>query len=219
MVKTECYYFFLTLTLVSILEFSAVDCSDTPDDYTREVRHNNYVLEQCQEEHLPDVIAVFVRGEQPIEDISYTFAVPNKANRLSDQSMRRERILRSRLRSFIGTFPDLPITRQVPDARLLPDLGIKRRETVRNVMEAVIPRLSLGTMDSNLCRSLGLLRSVLDPESFINSFNINLGVCVVTSTIGDTVKSSKFKYVGGVIVQVQINGTNRTEPLSYSRAW
>ncbi|XP_050421415.1 uncharacterized protein LOC126833883 [Adelges cooleyi] len=219
MMKTECYYFFLTLTLVSILEFSAVDCSDIPDDYTREVRHNNYVLQQCQEENLPYVIEVVVRADQTIEDISYTFAVPEKANRLSDQSLNREGRLRSQLRSFLRTIPDLPITQQVPDARLLPDLGIKRRETVRNVMEAVISKLSLGTMDNNLCRSLGLLRSVLDPESFINSFNINLGVCVVTSTIGDTVKSSKYKYVRGKILQVQINDTNKSQLLSYKRAW
>ncbi|XP_050422521.1 uncharacterized protein LOC126834554 isoform X2 [Adelges cooleyi] len=209
MMKTECYYFFLTLTLVSILEFSAVDCSDIPDDYTRVVRHNNYVLQLCQNEHLPYLIEQVIRTDQTIEDISYTFAVPEKANHRSSESFQREERLRSLLRTFY----------RAPDARLLPDLGIKRRETVAKVMEFLITRISLGYMNKNLCRSLGLLRSVLDPESFINSFNINHGVCVVTSTIGGTVKSSKFKCVRDGIVQVEINDTDRTEPLSYSRAW
>ncbi|XP_050421389.1 uncharacterized protein LOC126833869 [Adelges cooleyi] len=220
MMKKKYYYFFLSFTFVSILPFDAVDCSVAADNYTCVVRCINYALQHCTGGMMADLIEEFVRRDLPIEEISYMFAVPEKANRHLQHSIDREFEIRHQL-STLMAIPVPPITRTdpVPDMTLLPGLGTERRGIVRNAMQIVIQKFSLGTMDNNLCRSLGLLRSVLDPESYINSFNIELGTCMVVSTIGDTVKSSKYKYVGGVILQVQINDTNRTEPLSYEKAW
>ncbi|XP_050421427.1 uncharacterized protein LOC126833891 [Adelges cooleyi] len=216
--KTVCYCFILSLTLVSFFLFAAVDCSVFPDPYTKEVRLNNFAFENCQGKIMADLIRKFVCKEVPMEDISYIFAVPEKANRLSQYCIDRETATRQQLSSLM-TIP-VPIFNEVPDMTLLPGLGTKRRGIVRNAMQTVINGFSEEeSMDKNLCRSLGLLRSVLDPESFINSFLIEVGTCIVISTIKGIVKSSKYKYVGGVILQVQINDTNRTEPLSYEKAW
>ncbi|XP_050436084.1 uncharacterized protein LOC126842720 isoform X2 [Adelges cooleyi] len=212
MIKTKCYYFFLTLTLVSILQISAVDCTVYADSFTYEVRFTNYIFLLCPRETRANLIEEFVRGEQTIGELSYMFAVPDKAARRLQQSFDREFEIRNQLS-----------THMIPDMTLLPGLGAQRRNIVNIAMQTVIPimieNLSNRIMDDNLCRSLGLLRSVLDPGSFITSYNIERETCIVTSTIGQTEKSSKYKNIGGVIRQIQINDTHRTEPLSYVTAW
>ncbi|XP_050421378.1 uncharacterized protein LOC126833859 [Adelges cooleyi] len=216
MMKTKCYYFVLSLTFVSILPLNAVDCSFIADRYTKRVTLTNFYISKAdEEEKLPDLIEKFIRGDVSSEEISYMFAVPEKANRHLQHSIRREKIIRNVLSNLM----EVPVpskTVGVPDMTLLPGLGFQRRELTKDAIRSLIFKLSsvpAEIIDRFLCRSIGLLRSVQDPDSFITSDVIERGTCNLISTIGDVVKSSKYKYVDGVVLQVEIGGTNQTEPL------
>ncbi|XP_050436330.1 uncharacterized protein LOC126843036 [Adelges cooleyi] len=217
MMKTKCYYFFLSLTLVSLLTFSAVDCSVHNHPYVIDVRFTNYAFQHCSGETLAVLIDVFVRRQQlPMRELSYMFAVPDKADTNLQQSIDREVEIRNEL-SNISTIPE-PVFDEVADISLLSGLGAERRVLDRYAMRVAIRKLlKKKTMDEQLCRSLGLLRSVLDPESYITSFRIQCETCIIISSASNPPNSSKFKYIDGVLCQVQIGVTNRTELFSYDQ--
>ncbi|XP_050421775.1 uncharacterized protein LOC126834096 isoform X5 [Adelges cooleyi] len=231
-------YFLIAFIFVIILEDVEL--------YKFQVYITNLYIKQAKEQGIfYAVVQRYIQSLNTSMELSLIFAVPDKANYRRHPQLCVDREIRvgNLIYAVLGDFNLLrntnlsieqilelvhDVSNVFPNADeeqteySLSELGFARRQETRNTIRSSIITFSgpTETVSIFMCRRIGLIRSILHPDSFItNAVMEENDTCVLTTTT-DPDSVWKYRYVGGEICQVDINDVTRSiEPLANQMVW
>ncbi|XP_050427380.1 uncharacterized protein LOC126837506 [Adelges cooleyi] len=189
------------------------------DEYTRQVIITNKLIERADaEDRMPDIIRnTVVNGKYTMEKISLMLAVPEFEDSSGNLNLGNQLLMRGEIKAIVAIIVPAINEAEYQDVTL-EELGSARRRITTEAIKTVLSAVIRNEKDPyftkfglrNLCKLLGLFRSVQHPSSPVVMASFRYDICTLgTNNTADI----RYRYINDQIWEIKSNNL-LTQPLA-----